>query len=64
MTKEEIKKKLEEDQSYTLPDDATDEEWDTYLEVKNEKSGNIEEEKEEDDEFDQPDEEEEIEEEL
>lgn len=51
LTKEEIKKKLEEDPSYTLPDDATDEEWDIYLEIKNEKGGN----KEDKDELDQPD---------
>ena len=36
LTKEEIRKKLQEDPSYTLPDYATDEEWDIYLEVKNE----------------------------
>jgi len=63
LTKEEIKKNLEEDPSYTLPDDATDEEWDTYLEVKNEKGGSAE----DTDDLDQPDEiddEEEIEEEL
>ena len=35
LTKEEIRKKLQEDPSYTLPDEATDEEWDIYLEVKN-----------------------------
>ena len=60
LTKEELKKKLEEDPSYTLPDDATDEEWDAFLEVKNEKSGVKEDEdKEEDeDEFNQGDEEE------
>jgi hypothetical protein len=39
LTKEEIKKKLEEDPSFTLPDDATDEEWDIYLDVKNDKGG-------------------------
>jgi len=36
LTKEEIIKKLQEDPSYTLPDEATDEEWDIYLEAKNE----------------------------
>ncbi len=39
MTKEEIKKKLEEDPNWTLPDDATDSDWDVYLEVKNEMTG-------------------------
>ena len=39
MTKEEIKKKLEEDPNWTLPDDATDEDWDVYLQVKDEMSG-------------------------
>lgn len=36
ITKEEIRKKLEEDPSWTLPDNATDEEWDLYFEVKDE----------------------------
>lgn len=36
LTKEEIKKRLEEDSSWTLPDDVTDEEWDLYLAVKKE----------------------------
>lgn len=36
ITKEEIRKKLEEDPSWTLPDNATDEEWDMYFEVKDE----------------------------
>ena len=36
ITKEEIKKKLQEDPDYTLPDDASDEDWDVYFEVKDE----------------------------
>jgi len=62
LTKEEIKKKLEEDPSFTLSDDATDEEWDIYLEVKNEKGG-----VKDDDEFDEEndlEDEEEVEEEI
>jgi len=42
MTKEEIKKKLEEDPNWTLPDEATDEDWDTYFEAKEEMSGGVE----------------------
>ncbi len=36
ITKEEIKKKLKEDPNFTLEDDATDEDWDLYFEVKDE----------------------------
>jgi len=36
VTKEEIKSKLQEDPDYTLPDDASDEDWDVYFEVKDE----------------------------
>ena len=36
MTKEDIKKRLEENPDWTLPDDATDEDWDLYFEVKDE----------------------------
>jgi hypothetical protein len=64
LTKEEIIKKLEEDQSYTLPDDATDEEWDIYLEIKNDKGGKQEDKDEDGDQPEEIDEEEEIEEEL
>jgi len=39
LTKEEIKINLQEDSSWTLPDDATDAEWDLYLEVKKEMAG-------------------------
>jgi hypothetical protein len=35
-TKEEIQKKLKEDPNFTLPDDASDEDWDLYFEVKDE----------------------------
>jgi len=64
LTKEEIKKKLEEDQSYTLPDDATDEDWDTYLEVKREMSGEEDADENNFDESEDNDEEEDTEEEL
>ena len=37
-TKEEIQKKLKEDPNFTLPDDASDEDWDLYFEVKDEMS--------------------------
>lgn len=36
ITKEEIKKKLQEDPEWTLPDDASDEDWDLYFQVKDE----------------------------
>lgn len=36
ITKEEIKKKLQEDPDWTLPDDAKDEDWDLYFQVKDE----------------------------
>lgn len=39
ITKEEIQKKLKEDPNFTLPDDASDEDWDLYFEVKDEMSG-------------------------
>ena len=39
LTKEEIKNKLQEDPDWTLPDDATDEEWDLYFEVKDSLGG-------------------------
>lgn len=38
ITKEEIINKLKEDKNYTLPDDASDEDWDLYFEVKDEVS--------------------------
>ena len=38
ITKEEIKKKLKEDPNFTLEDNASDEEWDLYFEVKDEMS--------------------------
>ncbi|MBW6441895.1 hypothetical protein K0B04_03285 [Patescibacteria group bacterium] len=37
--KEEIKKKLQEDPDWTLPDDASDEDWDIYFEAKDEMVG-------------------------
>ena len=40
LTKEEIKKNLLEDSSWTPSDGATDAEWDIYLEVKKEMTGN------------------------
>jgi len=36
ITKEEIRKKLKEDPNFTLDDDASDEDWDLYFEVKDE----------------------------
>ena len=36
ITKEEIKKKLQEDSEWTLPDDSSDEDWDLYFQVKDE----------------------------
>jgi hypothetical protein len=39
LTREEIKKKLQEDPEWTLPDDASDEDWDLYFEVKDEMEG-------------------------
>jgi len=36
ITKEEIRKKLQEDSEWTLPDDASDEDWDLYFQVKDE----------------------------
>ena len=39
ITKEEIRKKLEEDPNWTPSDDATDADWDLYFEVKDEMSG-------------------------
>mgnify|MGYP001313696760 CR=1 FL=1 len=39
INKEEIKKKLLEDPDWTLPDDASDEEWDLYFEAKDEMDG-------------------------
>ncbi|HPD74369.1 MAG TPA: hypothetical protein PLX95_03785 [bacterium] len=36
ITKEEIRKKLKEDPNFTLEDDASDEDWDLYFEVKDE----------------------------
>jgi len=38
ITKEEIRKKLKEDPNFTLEDDASDEDWDLYFEVKDELS--------------------------
>jgi hypothetical protein len=39
LTKEEIRRKLQEDPDWTLPDDASDEDWDLYFEVKDEMEG-------------------------
>jgi len=39
LTKEEIKNNLQEDSSWTLSDNATDADWDLYLEVKKEMTG-------------------------
>lgn len=39
LTREEIKNKLQEDPDWTLSDDATDEEWDLYFEVKDSLGG-------------------------
>ena len=38
ITKEEIRNKLKEDPNFTLEDDASDEDWDLYFEVKDELS--------------------------
>lgn len=38
ITKDEIRKKLKEDPNFTLSDDASDEDWDLYFEVKDELS--------------------------
>ncbi len=38
INKEEIRKKLKEDPNFTLEDDASDEDWDLYFEVKDELS--------------------------
>lgn len=39
LTREEIRKKLQEDPDWTLPDDASDEDWDIYFDVKDEIDG-------------------------
>lgn len=39
ITKEEIRKKLQEDPEWSLSDDASDEDWDLYFEVKDEMDG-------------------------
>jgi hypothetical protein len=50
LTKEDIRKKLQEDPDWTLPDDASDEDWDLYFEVKDEMDGVVQEEEEDEEE--------------
>lgn len=49
LTKEEIRKKLQEDPDWTLSDDASDEDWDLYFDVKDEMEGVNKDEDEDDD---------------